>query len=1183
MECPQCHTINPQTAASCSKCGTAFNFNAATMAAVDAAILPVSEVGKGWSVPGSLAAIDAPLAHGTIFGRRYEIIQLLGQGGMGAVYKAKDRELERFVALKVIRPELAVDPEILARFKQELVLARQVTHKNVIRIFDLGEADGIKFITMEFIEGQQLKSLITEKGRLSEDEIVHVMEQVCMALEAAHGEGVVHRDLKPQNIMIDTEGKVSVMDFGIARSTEMGGMTRTGTLLGTPEYMSPEQVMGEQVDTRSDLFTFGVIFYQLLVGEVPYKADTVQAAIFKRIRERPKPPIEVNPAVPKMLSDITAKCLEMDPTARYQSASEILTDLEIWKSGGTKVFPTAIQVEVQPPLAAAKRWIAGGVGALVLILAVSVWVFRERLYSGSSGATPTAPAMSLAILPFRNASNDQSLDWLGSSIAEILSTGVGQSARLRTVSPDRVGQIFRDLRIGPEATLDAPTIQRVAQLGNANTIVWGQYAKFGEKITIDATIEDLRRGHTTELKAEAARDRDVLATMDRLAAEIRQNLNLSGSEMKELQARSFKPSSMSLPALHDYNKGLQLERQGKDLESVKQFEASTIEDPNFALAYSQLADVYEDMGQDNEAEQYSQKAVELGKNLPDVEKKLIVARNDQILNNYPKAIEEYQNIVKFIPDNADVLFDFARLEELSGDFAKAHDTFAKVLTLDPKRVDGLLAMGRIEIESGRDQSGLDYLNRARSVANEIGSDEMKALILQAIGIAYSDLNQPQDAIRNFEQSLEIKRRLGLKRGIADSLQMIGQMEAILGKNDAALKDLSEALEVRREIGDKSGTGDVLNDIAFFYNDHSQFDKALPLLKQALQIQMDVGNESAQALALKNIGNTYFFKDDYEDAKTYFARTLSIYEKINVPSEVGDALHNLADTSMMLGQYDQAIEQYLRALDIRRTGNDKRGAAIESASLGVIFGYQGRYSAALGSEQDALKTLREMNETDKWLAEVLTYVGRALAQLGNSDDARKYLDEAIKDARETKNEIQVTQALNDEGDTYFYQGDYKSAGVLYQQALESATKTSNRQLPVLSKVNLAKLAIKQSNAASAVSALRGLSNETENFGMKYLSVECSVYLGEALIDTKNFPKAINELSRALNRSEKLGLRELAVQSQYLLGRALLLSGDSKEAARHFDEARRGLSEIQTEAKTDAVVKRSDLSPILNSTK
>jgi tetratricopeptide (TPR) repeat protein/predicted Ser/Thr protein kinase len=1184
MECSHCHTVNPPAAARCSKCDTAFDFEGATIAVAAGVMTPVSEIGKAWSVAapnpasGGLAASGTSLAPGTILGTRYEIIQLLGQGGMGAVYKARDRELDRFLALKVIRPELAVNPEILHRFKQELILARQVTHKNVIRIFDLGEADGIKFITMEFIEGQDLKHIVDEQGKLKIEESVRVMEQVCLALEAAHAEGVVHRDLKPQNIMVEAKsGRISVMDFGIARSTELGGgMTQTGVMLGTPDYMSPEQVMGEHVDARSDLFTLGVIFYQLLTSTMPYKADTVQASMFKRTRELPKRAIEADPTVPKFLSDLVEKCLQIDVNLRYQSAREIREDLEAWHGGTPKTV--TIGASVQPAAPRRKKWMLLGVSAAVIFLAVAAFTLRGRLFGDSGDTSVNAPPLSLAILPFRNASGDASLDWLGSSLAEMLSTDVGQSARLRTVSPERIGQILRDLRIVPDSTLDAPTIQRVAEFSNAETIVWGQYAKFGDQIRIDATVQDLKRGQTIKLKTEAAGEKDILSTVDRLAADIRAKLDLSRSAVKELQARSFKPSSTSLPALRAYGDGLQLQRQGQNLEAVKSFEASTQQDPEFALAYSQLARAYQDLGQDNEAEQNSRKAVELSAKLPDVERYLIVARNDEILNNYPKAIEAYQNIVRVAPDNSDVLFDLGRLQENSGTFDQARETFANVLKLDPKRVDGLLAMGRVEIEAGDAQAGLDYLNRAQSMAIELGNDEEKAQILQAIGVAYSVLNKPQDALGSFQQSLEIKRRLGLKKGIADSLEMIGQMEAVLGKNDAALKDFNEALELRRDIGDKSGTGDVLNDIARFYNDHSQFDKALTLLKQALQIQMDAGNENSEALALSNIGNTYLLKGDYEDARTYFSQALSIREKLNVPTDIADTVHNLGETSTRLGQYDKAVEQYLRALDLRRTANDKRGAAIESASLGVLFGYQGRFGAALSSERDALKTLRDIKETGQWLAEVLIDYGRAQAQIGQSEDARKSLNEALAIARDTKNEIQVAQALNDEGDSFFYQGDYQSAAPIYRLALQSASKTSDRQLILLSKVGIAKLAVKQGGAAATTGTLHGLSGDADGLGLKYLSVDCSVYLAEALIATKNYAQARDVLNRTLNQSEKLGLRALLVQSQYLLGLALKLSGNAKDAASHFAEARRGLDDIKKEAENESVVKRSDLAPI-----
>ena len=510
MQCPQCHYENAAGAIRCAKCDSSLDLSGGTVTSSGATVTSAGEavssgggasdvtasgVTEGWSKPApaptGVYGFAQALVPGSVLGGRYEILELLGEGGMGAVYKARDRELDRVVALKVIRPELANQQEVLRRFKQELILARQVTHKNVIRIFDLGEAEGIKFISMDYIEGQDLRSLLRQKGRLAPEEARAIIAQVCQALEAAHAEGVVHRDLKPQNIMLDSQGRATVMDFGIARSMELTGMTQTGALLGTPDYMSPEQAKGQEVDARSDLFTLGIILYELLTGKTPYRADTVLGTLLKRTQERARPPHELDPDLPRYLSDVVVRCLEIDPQLRYQSASEIISDLETQR--GTR---PGLSVALHKPGVRRAMFSLAGLGvavALALLLVVGL-VVRSKL-SDRSTTKPgqAAPAVSLAILPFRNASGDPSLDWLGPELAELLSTDVGQSPSLRTVSSDRLHQILHDLQLTPNAALDPTTIRRVAEFSSAQTVVWGRYARFGDQIRIDATVEDLKR------------------------------------------------------------------------------------------------------------------------------------------------------------------------------------------------------------------------------------------------------------------------------------------------------------------------------------------------------------------------------------------------------------------------------------------------------------------------------------------------------------------------------------------------------------------------------------------------------------------------------------------------------------------------------------------------------------------
>ncbi len=645
------------------------------------------------SLPPDPHSSQPMLAPGRLLGQRYEIVAMLGEGGMGAVYKAIDRELNRPVALKVIRPELARIKSIIERFKQELLLSRQVTHRNVIRIYDLGEAEGMKFITMEFIEGEHLRDLLLRKKKLTPEEAVEIIEQVCRALEAAHSTGIIHRDLKPQNVMRDQTGRILVMDFGLARMVEGDGMTHTGALVGTMDYMSPEQALAKTLDQRSDLYAVGLIFYELLTGSMPFAADSVLASLIKRTQERVVPVSDHDRAIPGSVSNIVSKCLERDVNLRYQSAAELLADLEAWqgkRAGATLSFHAKVG-----PWGQSLPWPLIATMATVILLASLGWLWRDKLFAPVSKPQVTAgPQLSLAILPFRNASGDPSLDWLSASLEEMLTTDVGQSSKLRTVSPNRLYQVLSDLHLGPSSTFDASSVHRLAEFSNADTVVWGQYAKFGDQIRIDATLQDLKHERRVTLKAEASNQNDLLATIDRLAQNIRENLQLSPQLTKELKEQSFKPTSQSLPALRFYNDGVALARQGNNQEALTRFQESVKADPEFALAYARLGQTFGNLGYDNEAEQAARRAVDLSQGLSVQEKYLISANHARIVNDNAKAIEAYENLAKISPDDADVLFDLAGLYSATSSFDKARELYKRLLEHDPKNVEVLLALGR---------------------------------------------------------------------------------------------------------------------------------------------------------------------------------------------------------------------------------------------------------------------------------------------------------------------------------------------------------------------------------------------------------------------------------------------------------------------------------------------------------
>ena len=402
MNCPSCKTGNAEHAQHCVRCGTALSAGepANTFMGGGPASAETSVAGPGvHTSAGVLLPVPTPASRGrssrgsqadqtlvgTDFGTRYRVDSQLGQGGMGRVYRAYDKELNRNVAIKVLRQEYTDEPEAMERFKQELLLASKISHKNILRIHDLGDVDGVKFISMAFVEGCDLHQLLQKEGRLPADRIAAIGEQLCRALEAARVEGVVHRDLKPQNILVDQAGQIYVSDFGLAKSFESNatGMTRTGAFLGTPQYMSPEQIEGKPANHKSDLYAVGLILYEMGTGVMPFKGDSALEIMFQHVKQTPPNPKSLNPDLPEYLVAIILKCLEKDPAQRYETAGAILADLEARHA--PQLRERANTVNISLPLPGKKGWLFGGIAAIALIaIALAIPGVRHLFWHAGS-------------------------------------------------------------------------------------------------------------------------------------------------------------------------------------------------------------------------------------------------------------------------------------------------------------------------------------------------------------------------------------------------------------------------------------------------------------------------------------------------------------------------------------------------------------------------------------------------------------------------------------------------------------------------------------------------------------------------------------------------------------------------------------------------------------------------------
>jgi len=666
MKCPKCNAENSDTARYCSNCATPLPS-------------PKGDVG---SFQETLQAPVQELTTGSTFAGRYQIIEELGRGGMGRVYKVFDTKIKEKVALKLIKPEITADRETIERFRNELKLARKIRHKKVCQMFDLGEAGETHYLTMEYVPGEDLKNMIRMSRIMSVGAAVNIARQIAEGLAEAHRLGVVHRDLKPGNIMIDREGDVRIMDFGVARTLKEKGITGDGVIVGTPEYMSPEQVEGEDVDRRSDIYSLGAILYEMVTGRRPFEGHTALSVALKQKTETPRNPRELNAQVSEVLNRLILKCLEKDRGKRYATVEEVLAELVGLEEGiptPEKAIPrgksqTSREITVKLNV---KKILIPGIIAAAAIVAIAAFLLLRK-------PGPALNPKLILVSIFENQTGDKDLDPLGRVAAYEIAQGLSQTGVLEVVPMMSVLQSSRAVNPETGVPKGRNELAMMAEETGAGTVVSGDYYLIDRELQFRAAITDIKHNKLVRsLEAFKGSLDNKMALVTELKQRIMGALSMHFSDpaIRELSLGYRQP--LVYEAYQEFLKGYEL--FGVDYEqSMKHFGRAVELDPTFVAARLYQAVALGNQRRYEEADALLRPIFEKREELNPLDNRLFDWYDALLRGRHDESLRFIREAEKIAPKNHVVNY-VVGLEELELNHPRATiATYAKMDFMDPK-------------------------------------------------------------------------------------------------------------------------------------------------------------------------------------------------------------------------------------------------------------------------------------------------------------------------------------------------------------------------------------------------------------------------------------------------------------------------------------------------------------------
>ena len=1012
--------------------GKGYRFIAPVVETLGSGPIPVASPAK---TPGD-GLIGKKISH-------YRILELLGGGGMGVVYRAEDLKLGRRVAIKFLPAELANDPKAFQRFEREARAASALDHRNICSIYHLGEYEGQPFMVMQLLEGQTLREWIGPGlPRMQErlQELIALAIQILDALDAAHQKGIIHRDIKPANIFVTSAGEAKILDFGVAKfvaeseppaepatTLETGEfrhstLTLTGVSMGTPSYLSPEQIRGEKLDVRADLFSFGLVLYEMATGQRAFAGNTAPVIREAVLSQPVVPARQLNSQLPQELERIINKALEKDRNRRYQSAREMQSDLVRLGQGSSL-----------PRRGHALIYLAA---LLLVAVGLGLGLKQLRWHAPAPGATPMIKARrAVAVIGFRNLSGKPEAEWISTALAEMLSTELASGDQLRVISGENIAHMKLDLSLPTTDSYGSETLERIRRSLNADDVILGSYLVTSGNagpLRIDLQLQDAAQGETIAALSESGTEAEISDLVSRATLNLRDKLGIvSASDAESKQSKNSLPTNPE--ALRLYAEGLAKLRTFDALRARELLEKAITVEPDHALSHSALAEALSNLGYDAKAGEEAKKAFDLSADLSRADHLFIEGRYRELTHDYPAAIEIYQTLRNFFPDDLEYALRLAQAQMKGGRAPDAQQTIARMRTLpapvsqdaridiaeahlgealgDFQRTQRMAAAaeqkaqlqgsrlllaqakereGWASDELGEHDKAEQALSQARDLFAASGNPRSSAIVLLDIADLRFDEGQLQTAGEAYEEALRLFRQTGTEQKIAVTLSAQGSLFYEQGRMEEAKRCQEEALRIDRKIG--NGTARDLNNLANALQALGELRSALQMRQEAVEGFHHDGDAANEAISTTNLANILLITGDIPSAQKYLDHAVAMQQSVGHKRGLGFSLFVLTEIQRARDQLEQARATTQQNLALRKELNDEAAIPEAELQLAEIALEQGKSAEAESLARSAEASFEQQKVSDLQ-AQSYVELCRALLAEGRSQEARAALDQA----------------------------------------------------------------------------------------------------------------------------------------------------------------------------------------------